>query len=74
MENKKQKYINVIFAILLFTVFAYFILGELFLPSDELDDHYLCIEYSGEWERVWSDRSPLPWLENVKRTGMKSLL
>lgn len=57
MENKKQKYINVIFAILLFTVFAYFILGELFLPSDEFDKDYLCTEYSGEWTRVLPDGS-----------------
>lgn len=43
MENKKQKYINLIFTILLFTVFAYFILGEMFLPPDALDDNYLLL-------------------------------
>lgn len=60
MENKRQKYINIIFAILLFTVFAYFILGEIFLPSDGLDKDYLCAEYNGEWERVWPDGSREP--------------
>lgn len=61
MENRKQKYINCIFVVLLITVFAYFILGELFLAPDELDDHYVCMEYSGEWERVWPDgrREPI---------------
>lgn len=49
---KSQKIINVIFGILLVVVAAYFILGELFLPSDELDEGYVCTEYSGEWERV----------------------
>lgn len=60
MENKKQRYINVIFTILLFTVFAYFILGEAFLPPDELDKDYLCTEYRGEWKRVRSDGSREP--------------
>lgn len=60
MENKKQKYINLIFTILLFTVFAYFILGEMFLPPDALDDNYFCVEYSGEWERVLPDGSREP--------------
>lgn len=60
MQNKKQKYINCVFAILFLTVFAYFILGEIFLPSDKLDNNYLCTEYNGEWERVRPDGSREP--------------
>lgn len=60
MKNKKQKYINFIFAVLLVTVFAYFILGEIFLSPDKLDNHYLCTEYNGEWERVRADGSREP--------------
>jgi len=52
MENKESKYINWLCAILLFTVFSYFIFGEWLLPSDELDDTYVCTEYSGKWERI----------------------
>ena len=55
MRNKRQKYINCIFAILLLIVFAYFILGELCLSPDKLDRNYFCTEYSGEWERVTPD-------------------
>lgn len=55
MENKKQKYISCIFAALLITVFAYFILGEIFLSPDQLDNNYLCTEYTGRWERILSD-------------------
>ena len=49
---KSQKIISVIFGILLVIVAAYFILGELFLPSDDLDEAYVCTEYTGEWERI----------------------
>lgn len=49
---KRQKIINLIFAVLLLVVFCYFILGEWFLPSDEMDDTYVCTEYTGEWERI----------------------
>lgn len=52
MENRKQIYINRIFATLVFAVATYFILGEIFLPSDNLDDAYVCTEYTGQWERV----------------------
>ncbi len=49
---KRQKIINVIFTVLVSVVFCYFILGECILPSDELDNAYICTEYSGKWERV----------------------
>lgn len=52
MGNKKQKYINRICIILLFVVFAYFVLGECFLPSDGLDGEYFCTVYAGGWERI----------------------
>ena len=60
MEKKRQKCINWICTILLFTVFAYFIFGELFLPSDGLGHNYLCTEYTGEWERVKADGTREP--------------
>lgn len=60
MGNTKQKYISCICAALLIIVFAYFILGEIFLPPDELENNYLCTEYTGEWERVRSDGSREP--------------
>jgi len=52
MGNKKQRYINRICIVLLFAVFAYFIFGEWFLPSDGLDDEYVCTVYAGGWERI----------------------
>lgn len=58
MENKKH--ISSICAALLVTVFAYFILGEIFLPPDELDNNYLCTEYTGSWERILSDGTREP--------------
>lgn len=60
MEKKRQKCINWICTILLFTVFAYFIFGELFLPSDGLGHNYLCTEYTGEWEWVKADGTREP--------------
>lgn len=51
---RRQKIINIIFAVLVLVVFGYFILGECFLPSDKMENAYVCTEYSGEWERVTS--------------------
>ncbi|MCM1181170.1 MAG: hypothetical protein NC347_12990 [Clostridium sp.] len=51
----KQKVINLIFAVLLVMVGAYFLLGELLLPSDKLNDYSECAEYSGEWKRIMPD-------------------
>ena len=51
----KQKAINLIFAILCLTVGIYFILGEIFLPSDLLDEEAACIRYTGEWVRLMAD-------------------
>ncbi|MCM1499915.1 MAG: response regulator, partial [Clostridium sp.] len=50
-----QKMINLIFAVLLVIVGAYFLLGELLLPSDKLDNYSVCTEYSGEWKRILPD-------------------
>lgn len=60
MGNKGQKCISSICVALFIIVFAYFILGEMFLPPDELDDNYLCTEYNGDWERVRSDGNREP--------------
>ncbi len=51
----KQKVINVIFAVLLVIVGAYFLLGELFLPSEQPDHYSVCTEYMGEWKRIMPD-------------------
>lgn len=53
--SMKQKVINVIFAVLLVIVGAYFLLGELFLPSEQLDHYSVCTEYMGEWKRIMPD-------------------
>ena len=52
MKTKIQKTINIIFAVLVFIIAAYFILGELLLPAENLDRIYVCMEYPGEWERI----------------------
>lgn len=59
-RNRRQRYINWFFATFVFVVFAYFILGERFLPSDEMDRDYVCTEYTGEWERVAADGTREP--------------
>lgn len=51
-EKKSRKIIHVIFVILLCCVFAYFLLGGIFLPSDKLGEAGSVKRYSGEWERV----------------------
>lgn len=56
----RQKTINLVFAMMIFTVFAYFILGEMFLPADKLDDAYICTEYTGEWERITAEGTREP--------------
>lgn len=43
--SKRLQYTSVIFIFLVVCVFTYFAAGELFLPSDELDDAYVCGEY-----------------------------
>jgi len=57
---KRQKFINLIFAVLVLAVFCYFIIGEWFLPADELGDAYICTEYSGKWERISADGTREP--------------
>lgn len=48
----RQKTINLIFVILLVIIGAYFAFGEIFLPSDRLDQETVCVKYTGEWERI----------------------
>lgn len=52
MVNRKQQCINVVFAFLAFSVFAYFVLGEVVLKSDGLNNVFFCEKYTGKWERV----------------------
>lgn len=56
----RQKIINVIFTVLILVVAAYFVFGELFLPSDNLDQSYVCTEYMGQWERIMSTGERVP--------------
>lgn len=51
----RQKIINLVFAVLLIIVGAYFLLGEVFLPADSLDEESVCTVYTGEWERITAD-------------------
>lgn len=56
----KQKAINVIFAILIVIVGTYFVLGELLLPSDQLDQESACARYMGTWERITGEGTREP--------------
>ena len=60
MNTKRQNVINLIFTVLIFVVAAYFILGELILPADNLDYAYVCTEYTGEWERITEEGTREP--------------
>lgn len=51
----RQKTINLICVILIIIVGAYFIFGEILLPSDKLDQEAACAKYTGEWVRVMED-------------------
>lgn len=48
----RQKVINLIFAVLLIIVGTYFVMGEIFLPSDSLSEEAVCARYTGKWERI----------------------
>lgn len=48
----RQKVINLIFAVLLIIVGTYFVMGEIFLPPDSLDEEAVCARYTGKWERI----------------------
>lgn len=48
----RQKVINFIFFVLVVVVGIYFLCGEIFLPSDQMDRYSECSEYTGEWERI----------------------
>lgn len=56
----KQKALNLIFVVLLILVGAYFVLGEIFLPADELDKEASCERYTGEWVRIKEDGTKEP--------------
>lgn len=61
MADRIQKYINLVFAVLVISVLAYFVLGEILLPSDGLGRAYdVYGEYVGEWERVAPDGTREP--------------
>lgn len=60
MMMKTQKAIDLIFAVLVLAVSCYFFLGERLLPSDKMDDAYICTEYIGEWERITADGTREP--------------
>lgn len=55
-----QKAINIIFASLVIIVSAYFLFGEIFLPSDQMDQYSVCDVYRGEWERIMADGTREP--------------
>ncbi|MCH5266323.1 MAG: response regulator [Lachnospiraceae bacterium] len=48
---KIQNILILLFAVMVIGVATYFILGELFLPTDKPQEG-ICMEYPGEWERV----------------------
>lgn len=56
----RQKIVNVIFTVLIIIVGAYFAFGEIFLPSDQLDQESVCIKYTGKWERVTGEGTREP--------------
>lgn len=55
MNQQKTNRIAKISLLLIVVIFAGFILGEIWLPSDQLKIKNSCKTYSGEWERVWQD-------------------
>ena len=60
MNINKKSIISFIFYTFIFLVASYFILGELLLPSDELDKEFICEEYKGDWERITEDGERVP--------------
>ena len=55
-SDKLHKCLKHTFILLVIIVFAYFLLGELFLPSDnEINNINICSEYKGQWEHITAD-------------------
>lgn len=55
-SDKLHKCLKHTFILLVIIVFAYFLLGELFLPSDnEINNINICSEYKGQWEHIAAD-------------------
>lgn len=50
-----MKGIKYLFYILLILAFGYGVAGQIFLPSDHLNQRNICEEYPGEWYRVEED-------------------
>lgn len=50
-----MKRIKYIFYLLLVLTFGYGIVGQIFLPSDHLNQGEICEKYQGEWYRIESD-------------------
>ncbi len=55
MNQQKPNRIAKISLLLIVVIFAGFILGEIWLPSDRPKIKSSCKTYSGKWERVWQD-------------------
>ncbi len=55
MNQQKPNRIEKISLLLIVVIFAGFILGEIWLPSDQPKIKNSCKTYSGKWERVWQD-------------------
>lgn len=56
----RQNAINLVFAILIVIVGVYFVFGEIFLPSDQLDQETFCVKYTGKWERIAEEGARKP--------------
>lgn len=60
-----MKYINYFFILLAVVSMGYFILGEVFLPSDAPDSGYICQELNDNWQVVNADGTK----ENIEIPG-----
>lgn len=59
-KKSNRQIIKYIFIVLLVCVFGYFILGECFLPADNLGAKGSMTKYSEEWERVLPNGERIP--------------
>lgn len=59
-EKKYNHFIRNISIILLGCVFIYFILGEIFLPTDNLGEMGSAEKYAGEWMRIMPNGNRIP--------------
>ncbi len=59
-KSNVMKFTQCILGVLMISAFLFFILGEVFLPRENVSDHGECRDFQAEWSQVMQDGNQVP--------------